>query len=123
MIVNIGFVALGGVIGAMGRHVLIGQLARFSLNGFPLGTFFVNSLGCFFIGLLWSIWGEQAHPVIKWGLIVGCLGSFTTFSTFGLDIVRLLMNGQVGMSIFYLLLTNLLGIGLVVLGYYLPKLT
>ncbi|MFZ9596528.1 MAG: fluoride efflux transporter FluC, partial [Bdellovibrionia bacterium] len=74
-------------------------------------TFLVNGLGSFFIGILWS-YGIQSqclsHPLFL-GLTVGFLGGFTTFSSYCLDVIRLLQNNDLKTMAAYLILSPSVG--------------
>jgi len=86
------FVGLGGVVGALCRYGLGTFVQRLAGGAFPLGTMLVNLLGCLFIGFLAGL--QEARQMLspEWALFVfvGFLGSFTTFSTLGLDAFKLL---------------------------------
>jgi len=85
------YVALGGALGASGRH-LVGLWAGRALGvGFPYGTFIVNVVGSLLMGLLigWLLTREGGDN-LKLFLATGFLGGFTTFSAFSLDAFNLL---------------------------------
>ncbi len=67
-------------------------------NFFPIGTFIVNIIGCFIVGLLIGLFGKQINtqPELKLLLIVGLCGGFTTFSTFSAETISLFQSGQIG---------------------------
>ena len=89
MLVNLLFAGLGGFIGA-GCRFLAGELLKFS--HFPLAaTLGVNVLGSFIIGVLFCLNLSQSVRVF---LVVGILGGFTTFSSFSLDSVKFLLEGE-----------------------------
>ena len=88
MLVNLLFAGLGGFIGA-GARFLAGELLKFS--HFPLATLGVNVLGSFIIGVLFCLNLSQSVRVF---LVVGILGGFTTFSSFSLDSVKFLLEGE-----------------------------
>ena len=88
MLVNLLFAGLGGFIGA-GFRFLAGELLKFS--HFPLTTLGVNVLGSFIIGVLFCLNLSQSVRVF---LVVGILGGFTTFSSFSLDSVKFLLEGE-----------------------------
>lgn len=82
------FVGLGGFCGAIMRYA-VGHWTRHlsTASGFPVGTLAVNLLGCFLIGML-SIVADTHQwmsPTTRSFLMIGFLGAFTTFSTFGLE--------------------------------------
>lgn len=88
-------VALGGALGALGRHLVAGQVMRLAGAHFPWGTLTVNVVGSFVLGVLagalalkWSVSNEM-----RGFLVVGMLGGFTTFSAFSLDAVLLYERG------------------------------
>lgn len=92
------WVFLGGGIGAALRFALASVVQAKTGTSLPWGTFAVNALGCLAIGVL-ATWTEERD----WGgeslrlfLLVGVLGGFTTFSTFGLETWRLLELGAWG---------------------------
>ena len=97
-------VAAGGAVGAMGRHLVSGQVMRWMGSGFPWGSMTVNILGSFILGVLveylalrWS-----ATQEMRGFLVVGMLGGFTTFSAFSLDAVLLLERGSLGPAFAYI---------------------
>ena len=92
MWLNILLVGLGGFVGAIGRYLLGGFVHQVSgEHWFPYGTLAVNLIGCLLIGLIMGLvetkgaLSSQAQIFI----LVGVLGSFTTFSTFGFETLEL----------------------------------
>lgn len=109
MIYNILAVAVAGGLGAVARYGLGSFIQRYFPSGFPGGTLVVNIIGCFLLGLIASVGLEKfPNPNIRLAVIVGLLGSFTTFSTFGFDTVSLMRDGHE----FKALLNILLSVGL-----------
>jgi CrcB protein len=110
-------VAAGGMIGAVLRYLINVAAVKLAGHGFPIGTLIVNVLGSFAMGALvaamalsWSVSQE-----VRLFLAVGLLGSFTTFSTFSLDVYTLFERqaygplfayvlGSFGLSLFGLML-------------------
>jgi CrcB protein len=84
-------VAIGGMVGSVLRYwISLGLEQR--LGGLlPLGTLAVNAAGCFAIGVLWAYSQRTVamDPVWEIALRVGFLGGLTTFSSFGLEVVKL----------------------------------
>jgi fluoride exporter len=94
-------IAVGGGIGAMARHALNGAVTMRLGSGFPAGIFIVNVLGCLAIGLLAGVIAAsrvQIGELTRTFLVVGVLGGFTTFSSFGLDTYTLLRGGQTALA-------------------------
>jgi len=85
------YIALGGGLGAVSRH-LVGESTKRAFGaGFPYGTMTVNILGSLLMGLLigWLVTKEGGEN-LKLFLATGFLGGFTTFSAFSLDAINLL---------------------------------
>jgi CrcB protein len=90
-------VGLGGFIGSILRYlVIIWSQDIFKGLSFPLGTLIVNITGCLILGLL-NGWAENHQfftSQIRLFMFVGILGSYTTFSTFSYETIKLLQNGD-----------------------------
>ena len=88
---------MGGAFGAVLRYGA--SLSVYSLlgRGFPYGTLFVNVSGSLLMGLLSVIMLERFNidPAWRAAVLVGVLGSFTTFSTFSIETLNLLEQGDV----------------------------
>ena len=96
---NLLLVVLGGGIGAGGRYLLGSWLHLQLGNGFPWGTFAVNTLGSLMIGLIFGLaQSKTISPDTTLFLTVGVLGGFTTFSAFSLETLRLIANGDLAAS-------------------------
>ena len=105
----VGVVALGGAFGASARYGA-GLLWPSSGPGqFPWTTLLVNVTGCALIGVLLVAVteGRPVHPLVRPFLGTGVLGGFTTFSTYAVDVHRLLVAGRPGPGPAYLVLTLL----------------
>jgi len=92
----------------------------FHLGQFPIGTFLVNIIGCFIIGVLSSYFLKEDNS-LKYLLITGFCGGFTTFSTFSAENYSLWQNQNYLVLISYILLSILLGILAVVMGFLVVK--
>ncbi len=87
------FIGVGGGVGSILRYLLAGVIQR-GQTGFPTGTFAVNVLGCLAIGFLAARFADSPiDPRIRVAVLVGVLGGFTTYSTFGLETLELAKRG------------------------------
>ena len=102
--INFFWVAAGGALGASLRFVSSSFFNLFFPN-LPIGTFFVNVLGSFIIGLLINAleMRSSSEIFIKYFLIIGVLGSYTTFSAFSYEVIELYNNKKLLLSIIYIL--------------------
>lgn len=85
-----------GALGCVARFYVSGWAYDLFGRGFPYGTFVVNILGAFLIGLVMEFGMRSALlPVsLRTGIAIGFLGGFTTFSTFSYETFRLLEEGN-----------------------------
>lgn len=114
---NLVYIAAGGVIGALLRYAVTGAVFRLVPGAFPWGTLLVNISGCFAIGAVWHLFeGLYITPHMRLFLMVGLLGAYTTFSSFGLETINLLREGEVGYALFYVIASNVAGIAAVYAG-------
>jgi CrcB protein len=102
----IGVVALGGALGAMARFG-IGRAWPARPGTFPWATLGINIVGCALIGVLMVLITElwTPHPLVRPFAGTGILGGFTTFSTYAVDIQRLLAVGAPRTGLVYLVVT------------------
>ena len=89
-------VAIGGAIGACLRYGVNELVMNVLGKSFPFGTLLVNILGSFVLGWLYALFSSGVLAVSPWRALVaiGLIGAFTTFSTFSLDTVLLLEQGD-----------------------------
>ena len=102
--INFFWVALGGALGASLRFISSSFFNLFYPN-LPIGTFFINVLGSFIVGLLINTLEMRNYSeiFIKYFLIIGVLGSYTTFSAFSYEVIELYNNKKLLLSIIYIL--------------------
>lgn len=118
------WVGAGGCVGAMLRY-LVGDATQHIAKSmalstaFPWGTFTVNMIGCFVIGLLMQLADMRSILTgeTRALLITGLLGSFTTFSTFGNDTFCLLRDGKTFVALGNVGVHVVCGLTAVWLGY------
>ena len=116
-------VGFGGFAGTLFRYWLSGFFARRYGETFPLGTLVVNAIGCFLIGFLFYFFYDRslASPTTRTVVLIGLLGGFTTFSSYGLQTFTLLRDGELFLALVNIVASNVLGLALVWLGYVLAK--
>lgn len=94
-------VGAGGFLGAIFRYGLSGWVQRWAGGLFPLGTLAVNTLGCLAIGVMMALVEQRQvlSPNARLFWMIGLLGAFTTFSTFGYETFALLREKSMGLAI------------------------
>ena len=117
-------IALGGAIGALGRHFVAAGMIAMLGHGFPWGTLAVNVIGSFAMGALVEttalVWSPSLE--LRALMTVGLLGAFTTFSTFSLDTVLLYERGETALAAAYIVLSFALSVGALFAGMRLLRL-
>jgi len=117
-------VGIGGALGAISRYLTMIWVSKLLGMGFPFGTLVVNMLGSLLMGMVVEAMALKfsAPMEVRALIAVGFLGSFTTFSTFSLDVVGLVNNGHYQHAGLYILGSVLLSIGALLLGLRLMRL-
>lgn len=90
-------VLLGSALGGAGRYFCSGLVARRFGETFPWGTFFVNVVGSFVIGLIYEL--TAAGTSARAFIMVGICGGYTTFSSFSLQTLTLIREGELPRAI------------------------
>jgi fluoride exporter len=92
------WIALGAAIGGMARYGLSGVIANWIGATFPWGTLIVNITGCFIIGIFNTLTGPDGSFLVPLNarlfVMVGICGGYTTFSSFSLESLNLMRNGE-----------------------------
>lgn len=116
-------VFLGGGLGSIARYYLSHVLNNAKIVNLNIGTFAVNVIGSFLIGLLlgYVLKNEASHQNIISFAVIGFCGGFTTFSSFSSDNLVLLKQGDYTGFIIYAIGSLLLGVAAVSLGFLLTK--
>jgi fluoride exporter len=124
MLKTIIYIAIGGAIGSVLRYLMSVMVNKYWSNNFPLATFLTNILGCFLIGLIIGFL-EKNHLTdsnLKWILVTGFCGGFTTFSAFGHENVTLFQNQNSIIAFVYIGTSVFIGIMAVWFGLFMNKL-
>jgi fluoride exporter len=114
-------VFVGGGIGAVARFAMSTAIQRAIGTGFPWGTFAVNMLGCFLVGVI----AELIRVRVDWQgnvrlfLMVGILGGFTTFSAYGWETLALMQSGKYMAALSNAVGQVAVGVFFVAAGFYL----
>ena len=120
---NILLAGLGGFFGSGLRYYLQTIIASHFKWAFPLGTFLVNAIGCFLIGLIFGLGSKNGiiSNDLKLFLTVGFCGGFTTFSAFSNESLTLLKNGNFLIFAAYILLSIIVCLAFTYFGYLVFK--
>lgn len=116
-LLHIGAVALGGACGSLARYALVNM--HTALPGKFCHTAVVNLTGCLLIGIVSALihrW--ELGQVWRDFLLVGCLGGYTTYSTFSLDAMQLMQEGRWHISALYILVTVVGGLCACAVGFF-----
>jgi CrcB protein len=113
-------VAFGGIVGALARAGIGVVIPHTDPGSWPWATFITNLLGCLVLGVVlayadgrherWLATAPHKARLIRPLLATGVLGGFTTFSTFSVEVVRLIRADQLGLAVLYALGSVVLGI-------------
>lgn len=119
-------IGAGGFIGSILRYLVSGYVQNLSKSLFiPYGTFAVNVIGCFVIGIFSYIAELQLGLTLeaRLFLIVGLVGSFTTFSTFGNETMNLLQDQRLFLALINIGAHIFAGLSAVLLGRFIINIT
>ena len=117
------YVALGGALGAVGRYLVAMQALRWFGPQLPVGTFVVNVVGSFALGLLVEFLALRTTvtPEIRAFLVIGVLGGFTTFSAFSLDMSLMIERSEYVQAAGYAMASVVLSVGALFVGLWLGR--
>lgn len=127
MLKTILYIAIGGALGSVLRFLTTVLFSKFCPENsgfqFPLATFIANVIGCFLIGLFLGILAKNqlTDSNLKWLLVTGFCGGFTTFSAFGIENFNLLQNNNTLLAFSYIALSIILGLFAVWFGLFITK--
>lgn len=91
-------IAIGGALGSVGRFWASGVVANLTGGAFPFGTMFVNVTGAIVIGFFAALTGPEGRVFVgtsgRQFVMTGVCGGYTTFSTFSLETMNLVRDGE-----------------------------
>jgi len=116
-------IMLGGAFGAASRYGVSLLAVQLLGKGFPYGTLIVNVLGSLLMGFLsiYFLTKTNLDPMVRMAVLVGFLGSFTTFSTFSMDTLMLLESGAVAKGLLNIALSVSLSLLAVWIGMLIAR--
>ena len=123
MLKTIVYIAIGGAVGSVLRFLTTVLISKFWSNNFPLATFIANFIGCFLIGLFVGFLAKNhlEDSNLKWLLVTGFCGGYTTFSAFGMENYNLFQSNNSLLAFGYIALSVIMGLFAVWFGLFLSK--
>ena len=119
---NIVLIGIGGFLGAICRYFIIILINSQNRYSFPFGTFTINILGSLFLGfIIMFLINKPILISFKDFLIIGVLGSFTTFSAFSYEMYEMLVNGNYKLSMLYSLSSIVFSLICISCGMFIAK--
>jgi len=117
------FIGFGGGVGSIARYLISMYVQKTFPAVFPFGTFAINLLGCLLIGLFFGLSERFQWMTEEWRifLTVGFCGGFTTFSAFAYENLKLLQSGDYLNFLLYSIGSIIIGIMMVMAGFYMVK--
>lgn len=116
-------IAIGGTLGCWARFGQTNLVQAIYGRDFPFATLSINVLGSFLMGFLFIETLERLTltPELRTGILTGFLGGYTTFSTYSMELLLLVEQGDVGKALLYFLLSAVLGFGGAFFGAYIAR--
>lgn len=118
------WIAVAGAAGTLARFFVAGWAQQLGGTRFPWGTLAVNLAGCFLFGLIFALIEDRTaiSERVRHIALIGFMGAFTTFSTFGFETVNFLREHQWWLAVANILAQNVGGILCVLLGLAVARL-
>jgi len=111
------YIAIGGSIGAIARYIVSKNIHVLFNPIFPLGTLVVNVSGSFLIGFLFYFFENILYSNnLRSFLLIGFLGAYTTFSSYSLETINLIKDGEYKTGLINIFLSNILCLIMVIAG-------
>lgn len=117
------YIALGGALGSVLRYLTTIVMNKYIQTTFPYATFVTNIFGCLLIGLFFGYLEKQnaVSQDLKFFLITGLCGGYTTFSAFSIENVQLLQSNQIFIAFMYISFSIFLGLTATLAGLSIAK--
>lgn len=117
------WIAAAGAVGSVLRYLVAGWGQRLANGSFPVGTMITNVTGCLLIGSLAALFADRVlvREVHRTAVMIGFLGGYTTFSSFGLETFALMNDGQFLRATANVVVSVVLGLTAVWVGYRLVE--
>jgi len=117
------FVAMGGALGAVSRYLINVSPLQNVFEKFMLPTFAINVIGSFLAGFAFILLTDKVSVSenLKLAIMVGFIGSFTTFATFELEIWTLIKDNHYFSAFTYLFLSVAVGFAGLIAGIWLAR--
>ncbi|MGC8703004.1 MAG: fluoride efflux transporter CrcB [Thiomonas sp.] len=117
------FIAIFAIIGAFARYGQALVVQSVLGRSFPFATLSINVLGSFLMGFLFFASLERLNlsPELRTGILTGGLGAYTTFSTFSLESLNLIENGEMVKAGLYITASVVLSIAAAIFGAFLSR--
>jgi len=116
-------IGIGGALGSILRYLTSVVVSKYFQSAFPWATFTANILGCLIIGIILGLFEKQqiTNPDLKFFLITGFCGGYTTFSAFAAENVNLFQSGNSLMAFAYIAVSVVVSLFAVWVGLSLMK--
>lgn len=116
-------IAIGGTLGCWARYLMTNLVQEIYGREFPYATLSINLLGAFAMGFLFIETLERLTipPFVRTGILTGALGGYTTFSTFAMESLLLVEQGEPIKALLYLTISPTLGFFCAFAGAYIAR--
>ena len=120
---KLAFIAAGGALGAVSRYLINVSPLQHASARFPYPTFAINIIGSFLIGLCLILFTDRIDigDNLRFGIMVGFVGAFTTFSTFELEIWGLVKENNYATALIYVLMSVGVGFAALLAGIWIGR--